>query len=60
MPVAQKSPTIFSTPVAAVSVAACSASCRWMASERSLSTSKLPQLVRSPGTGLALSQRALA
>ena len=60
MPVAQKSPTSFSTPVAFSSPAACSASCCWIAVERSSSISNAPQLVRSPGTGCAARNLALA
>lgn len=60
MPVAQKSPTILATPVAPVSFAACSASWRCAASERSTSISNEPQLVRSPGIGFAASHLPLA
>src|SRR5690606_2091918 len=60
MPVAQKSPTSLSTPEALSRPAACSASWRWIAVERSWSISNAPQLVRSPGTGLAARNFALA
>ena len=60
MPVAHRSPTIFFTPVASALAAACSASWRWTALERSSSISNAPQLVRSPGIGLAASHLLLA
>ena len=60
MPEAQKSATIFSIPMGAASPAARSASCRWIPSERSSSTSKAPQEDLSPGIGLAASHMALA
>src|SRR4249919_464723 len=53
MPVAYMSPTSFSTPVASVFAAAASASCLLAASERSVSISKLPHVVRSAGIGCA-------
>ena len=60
MPVAHRSPTIFFTPVAPASAAACSANCCCTALERSSSISKAPQLVRSPGIGWAASHLLLA
>jgi len=59
MPVAQKSPTILSTPAPSALAAACSASWRCTASERSASISNAPQLLRSPGIGLAASHLPL-
>src|SRR5207342_3832140 len=59
MPVAYMSPTSFSTPVASVFAAAASASCLLAASERSVSISKLPQVVRSFGIGWAASHLLL-
>ena len=60
MPVAHRSPTIFSTPVAPGCAAACSANCFCTAVERSSSISKAPQLVRSLGMALAASHLPLA
>ena len=60
MPVAHRSPTIFFTPPALASAAACSASWCCTALERSSSISNAPQLVRSAGIGLAASQVSLA
>src|SRR5690606_3621148 len=49
------SPTSLATPEAPASAAAASAMLRLATSERSSSISKLPQVVRSEGTGLAAS-----
>src|SRR4051794_36843217 len=59
MPVAYMSPTSFSTPVVSDLAAAASASCLLAASERSVSISKLPQVVRSAGIGCAASHLSL-
>src|SRR5207342_3821913 len=59
MPVAYMSPTSFSTPVASVFAAAASARCLLAASERSISISKLPHVVRSAGIGFAASHLLL-
>ncbi|SMR04032.1 hypothetical protein PD5205_02742 [Xanthomonas fragariae] len=59
-PVRHRSAILASTePADRVSRASCSTNAYWMVNERSASTSKLPQLVRSDGTGLALSHLAL-
>lgn len=58
-PLAYRSPTSFSIPLAFGLAAAASTRCRLAACERSSSISKLPQLVLSDGTGLAASQRLL-
>ena len=59
MPVAHRSPTMSVTPVAFSMAAACSASWRCTAVERSSSISNAPQEVRSPGISLAASHLPL-
>ncbi|MNT47712.1 hypothetical protein D3C72_1844500 [compost metagenome] len=59
MPVAQKSPTIFSMPLGFLTAATCSASWCCTATERSSRMVKAPQLVRSAGMALAASHLLL-
>lgn len=59
-PVPHSSAILASTePADRLPRASCSTNTCWMVSERLANTSKLPQLVRSDGTGLALSHFAL-